>query len=129
MHDKLDALSNLLTRLSRVPGLGFLEDRATAVTRLKHTLEGHIGDLEAKKQGLEEGAEVIGGVVRPRGKQPQQQPGGQPQGSDAQQQSLAAGRLVTPAAARKTTRGQDAQAKQKADLKAKQKLAMRKIKR
>jgi hypothetical protein len=64
MNDKLDALSDLLLRLSRVPGLGFLQDHATSLTNLKHTVEGHIGDFEVKKQGLEEGAEILRESVR-----------------------------------------------------------------
>lgn len=72
MHDKLDALSDLLLRLSRVPGLGFLQDHATSLTNMKHTVEGHISDFEVKKQGLEEGAEIVRASVRRKPKSGQE---------------------------------------------------------
>lgn len=60
MHDRfLDGLSDYLIRLSRVPGLGFLERHATAATWLKHDIEGYLGDIGEKQQGLEEGYELL----------------------------------------------------------------------
>lgn len=60
MHDRLlDGLSDYLIRLSRVPGLGFLERHATAATWLKHDIEAHLGDIGEKQQGLEEGYELL----------------------------------------------------------------------
>ncbi len=60
MHDRfLDGLSDYLIRLSRVPGLGFLERHATAATWLKHDIERHLGDIGEQQQGLEEGYEVL----------------------------------------------------------------------
>ncbi|TWU23443.1 hypothetical protein Pla52o_29790 [Novipirellula galeiformis] len=64
MRDKLDGLSDWLVKMSRVPGLGFLEGHAESLTGLKHTVEGHISTFEAHKQGVEEGAESIRDLAR-----------------------------------------------------------------
>jgi len=126
MRDKLDALSDLLLRLSRIPGFGFLQDHATSLTNLKHTVEGHIGDFEIKKQGMEEGAEILRESVRRKPK-----PG--PEVSAANRSAAngdsaeigGAGSAKVPVRDGKSKMG----TKPKGDLAAQKKMLQRKLKR
>jgi hypothetical protein len=128
MRDKLDGLSNLLLRLSRVPGLGFLEDHATSLTNLKHTAEGYIGDFEVKKQGLEEGGEILRESVR-RKPRAGAEVSGSTQGTSSGDASQ--GESVGPDLGKKLVRDGKSKisAKPNSDLAAQKKMLQRKLKR
>lgn len=136
MHDRfLDGLSDYLIRLSRVPGLGFLERHATAATWLKHDIEGYLGDIGEKQQGLEEGYELLQETFGKKNKAgaevtaPGQADAGQAATgpADAEEQS------PTPASALQAKRAQTkslrATPAKSTDAQFKQKLMMKTIKR
>jgi len=126
MRDKLDGLSDLLVKLSRVPGLGFLESHGESLTRMKHTVEAHISNMEAKKQGLEEGAEVLRDSVRRRPKDPKANKSTAAQAT-APHSSNSPSKQATSKRASSKSRWKTSSASQEA--KAKQKLARQLLKR
>ena len=64
MRDHIESLRRLLLRLSRVPGLGFLRDHAQSLEMTKATFETRLSGLEAEKQGVQEGLDVVSGPFR-----------------------------------------------------------------
>ncbi len=137
MRDKLDGLRHIMVKLSRVPGLGFLERQGDSLTMLKHRVEAHISSLEAKKQGLEDGAEVVRDTFRRKSKDTDA--GGKPvaagtkavgggrEGDDsaADQEQQLAGKL---GAARRQTDGKRVTTPP-AEIRSQKKQLMRKLKR
>lgn len=122
MRDKLDGLSDLLVKLSRVPGLGFLESQGESLTRMKHTVEAHISNMEAKKQGLEEGAEVLRDSVRRRPKE-------QSTEKAAASGKVAATQTGKPGTKQTTSKSRLNSSQSAREAKAKQKLARQLLKR
>lgn len=144
MHDQLlDRLSDFLIRLSRVPGLGFLENHATAATRLKHNIEGHLGEIGERQQGLEEGAELMRETFGRKPKPPPNAVSGDqpaaPAATDPAAMAPAAkapAAATSPAASATASSGKLAKEKLRStastkshDAKLKQKLAMQHLKR
>lgn len=136
MHVQLlDRLSEFLIRLSRVPGLGFLENHATAANLLKHNIEGHLGEISVRQQGLEEGVELMRETFGRKPKPPPDAASG-----DQPAAALATDRAATtaPATTAPATASSGKLAKEKLrstastkshDAKLKQKLAMQHLKR
>jgi len=141
MHDRLlDGLSDYLIRLSRVPGLGFLERHATAATWLKHDIEAHLGDLGEKQQGLEEGYELLqetfGRKKANAAETPEKAtaaPGGAGVSGTAPDRAGAVGQPPAPATALQAKRTQSkslwGKPAKSTDAQLKQKLVMKTIKR
>lgn len=139
MHDQLlDRLSDFLIRLSRVPGLGFLENHATAATRLKHNIEGHLGEIGERQQGLEEGVELMRETFGRKSKPPPNAASGDPPAAPAATDpaAKAPAAATSPAASATASTGKLAKEKLRStastkshDAKLKQKLAMQHLKR
>lgn len=71
MHDRfLDTLSDYLIRLSRVPGLGFLERHASEATCFKHEIKDRLGRAVGREQGFEEGFGVLQDIFGRKEKEP-----------------------------------------------------------
>ena len=137
MHVQLlDRLSDFLIRLSRVPGLGFLENHATAAHLLKHNIEGHLGEIGVRQQGLEEGVELMRETF---GRKPKPPPDAAPGEQTAAASATNPAAPASPAAANAAAAAPSGKlAKEKLrwtastkshDAKLKQKLAMQHLKR
>ncbi len=131
MRDKLDGLSDLLIKLSRIPGCGFLEDHATSLTRMKHTVEGHISDIEAKKQGVEEAGDLAKGAVRSRNKPHGGQPSeyGPLKSGGADPGEVPAGGESTKLRSERATVKSAKQVKPASEIRTQKKLLQQKLKR
>lgn len=70
MLHMLDKLYYFMQRVSRVPGLGFLQGQATSVMRIKGTMIDAEDQAEGTKQGVKEGLGAVRGLFGKEGAPP-----------------------------------------------------------